>query len=117
MSKAKSIVLVLCVLAIGWMMLSLNTSVVHSSPLMGITLTPTSKPEQPTITPTVKVPDITVTPQIPTVPAPNNTPQSPELIPVTGADMAGEALRSVFQVGLVALGLGLTALGLKGKRK
>jgi hypothetical protein len=116
MFRAKFLLLSVVLLAFGWFVLFQGTQPVSSSPLLGITMTPTQDQPKPTFTPVVptRTPDApTKIPVVNTLPPPPNTvttPDSPLIIPVTGTDKSTNS-NSLVNLGLVFLAFGLIAAG------
>jgi len=96
--KTKTIVILIGVLALGWLFLFQGTPSVSSSPLTRITVTPSQPPTQPATLP----PPPTIT--------------NPPLIPVTGSDK-GAGAEVLIIGGATLLVLGVIGLALPEKRK
>lgn len=119
MNKSKLVLLAAAILIVGWMLLFQGTQPASSSPLLGITLTPTRLVPQVTVTSTVAPPTNTPvvhTPVVPTLPPPTHPQSTVVIIPVTGsiqsADMSGLA-----NLGLVLLAFGLIVVGFSNRKK
>jgi hypothetical protein len=116
MFRVKFLLLSVVFLAFGWFVLFQGTQPVSSSPLLGITMTPTPETPKPTFTPVfTKTPDApTRVPVVNTLPPPPHTittPDSPLIIPVTGTDKSTNT-NGLVNLGLVFLAFGLIAAGL-----
>jgi hypothetical protein len=113
MLKTKAVLLTLAVLFLGWIFLFQVIQPVSSSPLLGITLTPTLETPKATFTPIVPT-----KPPVPTLPPPppGTTPEAPILIPVTGSDKSAN-LDGVINLGLIVAACGLIYVGLSKRKK
>ncbi len=117
MNKKQTALIALCLVIVGWVLMFPTTHPASSSPMLDITLTPTTEPETPTLTP--HVPEITVTPEVPTLPPPPPPPvETQVLIPVTGADRSVAAGGGMLvTTGLIVLAIGMVCLGLSMRKK
>ncbi len=118
MERIKYALLLVVILAFGWIVLFQGTQPGQASPLLGITMTPTPDKPKPTLTPVAptntpvpptKTPD--APPTLPPPPSQSQTPDAPPIIPVTGTDKTG-GTETVVNIGLVVLAVGLIGAGL-----
>ena len=138
MNKSKLVLLAATFMFLGWMLLFQGTQPASSSPLLGITLTPTRQVPQITITSTVVVPTSlptilaptaaaptaaaptvvtpTKTPVVATLPPPSQPQSTPVIIPITGSDHSVN-MNGLVNLGLLFLALGLIMVGLISRKR